>query len=258
MDHHTRTMQEFARQAEQTVTAAAFTAPDLTERLLAAMDTAATGDILDLACGPGIVTAALARRAREVVAFDLTPEMLEKARQRCAQAGLDNVRFQQGKAEQLPFAPATFDAVVTRLSIHHFADPAIVLAEMVRVVRPQGTIVIADVLSSDDAEEAELHNALEILRDPSHVRMLSRPQLLSLLRSSGLTVVSEATWDVQREFDEWADIVNDPTRTQPLRTVMCRLAQAGMDAGIDLRIEGEQLAFIHRWLLVVASKPSSL
>jgi hypothetical protein len=41
-----------------------------------------------------------------------------------------------------------------------------------------------------------------------------------------------------------------------MRTVMCRLAQAGMDAGIDLHLEGEQLAFIHRWLLVVATKPS--
>jgi ubiquinone/menaquinone biosynthesis C-methylase UbiE len=255
LDHHTRTMQEFARQAEQTVTALAFTAPDLTERLLTALGPAATGCILDLACGPGIVTAALAHRAREVVAFDLTPEMLDKAQQRCGQAGLENVRFQQGQAERLPFAPASFDAVVTRLSIHHFADPAIVLAEMVRVVRPQGTIVIADVLSSDDAQEAELHNALEILRDPSHVRMVSRQQMLSLLHSSGLTIVSEATWDVPREFDEWAHIVNDATRTQPLRTVMCRLAQAGMDAGIDLHLAGEQLAFIHRWLLVVATKP---
>lgn len=255
MDHHTRTMQEFARQAEQTVTATAFTAPDLTERLLTVLGPAATGCILDLACGPGIVTAALARRAREVVAFDLTPEMLDKAQQRCAQAGLDNVRFQQGQAEQLPFAPASFDAVVTRLSIHHFADPTLVLAEMVRVVRPQGSIVIADVLSSDDAQEAELHNALEILRDPSHVRMLSRQQMLALLCASGLTIVSEATWEVQREFDEWAHIVNDATRTQPLRTVMSRLAQAGLDAGIDLHLEGEQLAFIHRWLLVVATKP---
>ena len=121
--------------------------------------------ILDVACGPGLVTAALARRAREVVAVDLTPERLRRARQRCAAAGLTNVEFRQGSVTELPFDDGSFDAVVTRLSIHHFAEPTRPLKEMARVLRPGGRFVVADVISSEQPDESALHNAIEMLRD---------------------------------------------------------------------------------------------
>jgi ubiquinone/menaquinone biosynthesis C-methylase UbiE len=70
--------------------------------------------LLDVACGPGVVTAALAPGASSVVAFDATEEMLEKAKARCAKAGLSNVAFRSGDAENLPFKDAEFDGVVTR------------------------------------------------------------------------------------------------------------------------------------------------
>src|SRR4029079_3322625 len=126
---------------------------------------------LDVACGPGIVVEALARDAGGVVGCDLTPEMLEKARQRCAAAKLTNVRFVPGRAEALPFEDAEFDVVVSRSALHHFLDPAATLREMARVLRPGGRMVTVDVMASEDPAEAALHNALEILRDPSHVRM---------------------------------------------------------------------------------------
>jgi ubiquinone/menaquinone biosynthesis C-methylase UbiE len=147
MDHIERTRHEFGRQAANFASSAAITDQAHVERLVNPICDAAKGRVLDVACGPGIVTAELARIAREVVALDLTPEMLLKAQERCAKVGRTNVRFEEGTASALPFADASFDAVVTRLSFHHFLEPQNILAEMHRVLKPNGTLAIADVVS---------------------------------------------------------------------------------------------------------------
>ena len=254
MDFQSRVKEEFARQAERLAVAPAFTDADVLERIRAAVSPTPTTRVLDLGCGPGIVSAALAPSAQEVVAFDLTPEMLEKARQRCREAGLQNVRFDLGRAEQLPFPDGSLDAVVSRLTFHHFPDPQHVLGEMVRVTRPGGRIVVADVVSSENTEEAALHNALEILRDPSHVRMLSPSELHRLIEAAGLHVTAASTWDMGREFEEWIRITSAPERSAPLLTIMRTLAKAGIDAGIDLGFNGKTVVFKHRWLLITAEK----
>src|ERR1700724_2804308 len=104
LDHEHRVRDEFTRQAETFSASAAITDAALTQRFVAALGEAVTGSVLDVACGPGILTAAIAKSAREVVAFDLTPQMLKKAAQRCAEAGLTNVTFREGNATGLPFA----------------------------------------------------------------------------------------------------------------------------------------------------------
>ncbi len=249
-----RVQEEFSRQAETLSVAAAFTDVGILERIRAAVAPTKTMRILDLGCGPGILVAALAPHAREVVACDLTREMLERARQRCKAAGLHNVRFDLGRAEDLPFAGGGFDVVVTRATLHHFSDPQLVVGEMVRVTRPHGKIVAADVVSSENSEEAELHNALEILRDPSHVRMLPPSEILRLIGMAQLRVAATSTWEMPREFDEWLRITNSPERRAPLLTVMRALAQAGIRAGIDLNVSGNTVVFKHQWLLVTAEK----
>src|ERR1700688_3362780 len=163
LDHENRVRDEFTRQAETFSASAAITDTALTQIFVTALGEAAKGSVLDVACGPGILSAAIAKSARDVVAFDLTPEMLKKATQRCA--GLANVSFREGNAAELPFADARFDAAVTRLSVHHFDRPSRVIEEIFRVLRPGGSFVIADVISSELPAEAELQNAIEILRD---------------------------------------------------------------------------------------------
>lgn len=256
LDHDNRVRDEFTRQAETFSASAAITDAALTQRFVDALGNAASGSVLDVACGPGILSAAIARSAREVTAFDLTPQMLNKAAQHCAEAGVGNVSFREGNAAELPFANAAFDAAVTRLSVHHFDRPGRVMSEIFRVLRPGGRFVVADVISSDVPAESELQNAIEILRDPSHVRMLPGSELTSLVKEAGFAIESLTTWDKPREFEEWMGIVNDAARIPPLRAVVRALASAGASAGMGLSLDGGKVGFFHRWNLIVARKPA--
>jgi SAM-dependent methyltransferase len=255
-DHNTVTSREFTRQAASFAASPVVSGEAMLRPLVEAAGTAGAGDVLDLACGPGIVTVALAPTARSVTAFDLTPEMLARTEARAAAAGLANVTTRRGDAEHLPFADAAFDCVVTRLSIHHFTDPAAVLAEVRRVMKPGGRLVVSDIVSADDAANAALHNAIETLRDPSHVRMLPAPELVALVAGAGLSVVARSSGEQPRTFAEWAKIVDDPARIAPLGTVVAALARAGLTAGIGLAAAGDDIRFTHRWLLVAADKPA--
>jgi ubiquinone/menaquinone biosynthesis C-methylase UbiE len=255
VDHLKRVTDEFARQAQTFDLFAEKTDEQVATRFGEALGEAGRGDLLDVACGPGVVTAAIAPRAASVIAFDATEAMLDKARARCAKAGLVNVAFQSGDAENLPFEDARFDGVVTRLAVHHFADPQRALGEMFRVLRPGGAAVVVDVVSSENAEESKLQNAIERLRDPSHVRMLPASELDAGVARAGFRDLAPATWDNRREFEEWMDIIADPARAEPIRTVARALAEAGRDAGMGLSLRDGRLEFFHRWRLVRARKP---
>lgn len=255
MDHLKRVTDEFARQAEKFEVWAEQVDADVGARFGSALGNAARGRLIDVACGPGVVTAALAPSAASVVAFDATEQMLEKTKARCAKAGIRNVEFKSGNAENLPFVDAEFDGAVTRAALHHFADPQRAISEMFRVLRPGGVAIIADVISSEDADDSRLHNAIERLRDPSHVRMLPASELQSATRRAGFRDLQAATWDMNRELEEWFSIVSDPARVEPIRTVVRALAESGRNAGIGLSITGSQVVFIHRWMFLKAVKP---
>jgi hypothetical protein len=125
---------------------------------------------------------------------------------------------------------------------------------MARVVKPGGRVITVDVQSSESPEEASLHNALEILRDPSHVRMLPRSELHRAITAAGLTIEEAISWTNHREFSEWMRIAAAPERVGPLEVVMTALARSGAGAGIGLRLEDGKLRFEHTAALTVAVK----
>ena len=170
---------------------------------------------------------------------------------------LNNVTFKSGDAENLPFNDAEFDGVVTRLAIHHFANPQRALDEMFRVLRPRGVAVIVDVVSSEDRDESKLHNAIERLRDPSHVRMLPASELDAGVSRAGFRNLEHATWDMDRELEEWLAIVDDPARVEPIGTVIRTLAESGRTAGFGLSVNQGRVVFFHRWRLIRANKPTA-
>ena len=98
--------------------------------------------VLDVACGTGVVAVTAARRGAAVSGLDLAPPLIERARQNAAIAGVD-IDFVEGDAEALPYPDASFDLVLSQFG-HIFAPrPAVVVEEMLRVLKPGGRIAFA-------------------------------------------------------------------------------------------------------------------
>jgi ubiquinone/menaquinone biosynthesis C-methylase UbiE len=140
--------------------------------------------VLDVACGPGLIVVAFARVAKHATGIDLTPAMLDRARQHAAAQGVSNVTWQQDDVLPLPYADGAFSIVTSRFAFHHFLDPLAVLKQMARVCRPGGTVVVVD--SAPAPENAEAFNRMELVRDPSHVRALPLTEHLALFHAAGL------------------------------------------------------------------------
>ena len=252
MSHETTVRREFSRQAQAFAAAPVLREPEVTDRIAEALGAESLPRLLDLACGPGVLTPTLAPRAGHLVSFDLTPAVLRLGREAASAAGLTHVSHTQGAAERLPFADGCFDAAVVRLALHHLERPAVALAELRRVLRDRGRVVVLDLLTSEDLAESKLHNAIERLRDPSHRAVRPEAELRELLAGAGFRVSFADRWTRPRRFYEWAAIIADPVRTDSLETVLRQLAQAGRTAGIDLRETDGALWFDYTWCLLVA------
>jgi ubiquinone/menaquinone biosynthesis C-methylase UbiE len=150
---------QFRRQADEY---ARITSGDdkFTDSIVALADPAAADRVLDIACGPGYLTMALAQRAAAAVGLDATDKFIFGAANEAARKGIGNLRFVVGDVMRLAFGDSSFDLVACKMAFHHFPEPAQVLAQMARVVRPGGKIVIADLLTFEDAERADYHNRL--------------------------------------------------------------------------------------------------
>lgn len=119
--------------------------------------------VLDLGCGAGIDTLIAARAvgpAGRVVALDMTPAMLERARRNAALMGLDHVEVREGLMEAIPLPDASVDVVVSNGVLNLSTRKSRVLAEMLRVLRPGGRIALADLVLTEALPE-------EVLRNPT-------------------------------------------------------------------------------------------
>jgi ubiquinone/menaquinone biosynthesis C-methylase UbiE len=174
---------------------------DEANRLLIEMVQAGPQDnVLDVACGPGLVACGLAEVAGHVTGLDLTPAMIDQARARQRSKGLNNLTWAVGDAVPLAFPDEIFSVVVSRYSFHHFLDPRAVLKEMARVCSPGGRVAVIDVFTSSP-EQAAAYNHVERLRDPSHVRALSLQELTGLCDGAELKGVRTAFFKLALELE---------------------------------------------------------
>jgi len=157
--------------------------------------------VLDVACGPGLVVCAFARVARRVTGIDLTPAMVERARELQRERGLGNVTLDVGDVGALPYPDASFTIVTSRFAFHHIQEPLVVLAEMKRVCAPGGKVVVIDVEASPDPAKAAAFNRMERLRDPSHVRALPLDELLALFTAAGLPRPRTTAYSLRSELE---------------------------------------------------------
>jgi SAM-dependent methyltransferase len=185
----------------------------------------------------------------------MTPAMLERARALAAEKGLANISWQEGDVTLLPWPDGAFTVVVTRFAVHHFADPASVVAEMVRVCAPGGRIVIADTYASADPEKAAAFNRLEKLRDPSHVRCLTLAELQGLFRGAGLGEPNARFYELR---DEVRNLLarSFPNPGDDAKIVEMFAAAIGDGSlGIPVSRDGECLRYAYPVAILAARRP---
>lgn len=169
----------FARHAEEWDTLRVLHSPDepVEAALLAALDPADCGALLDVGSGTGRIAELLAPRARHVTAFDKSPEMLRIARARLQHLPPESVALVQGDFAALPFAEGEFDTVLFHQVLHYAQEPEAVLAEAARVTRAGGRIAVVD-FAAHDREDLRARHA--------HARLgFSDEQMLALLSEAG-------------------------------------------------------------------------
>jgi SAM-dependent methyltransferase len=157
---------------------------------------------VDVGTGAGTLAFALAPLVKEVVGVDVVPELLEAARG----AAPANVTFVEGDATALPFARASFDLGGTRRTLHHIARPELVVAELARVVRPGGTVLVEDQIAPIDPLAGLALDRFERSRDPSHTRLLPDVDLRSLFDANELELVRSRARRERRELDPYLDL----------------------------------------------------
>jgi len=117
---------------------------ELQERLTRLLPWQQEMTVLDVGTGTGYLAGMMAPLVGEVIGVDCAPAMLTRAGEKMVQAGYQHVSFREGMAEHLPLATGSVDVAMCHMLLHHVVSPRTVLAELRRVVRPGGYVVIID------------------------------------------------------------------------------------------------------------------
>lgn len=185
------------------------------QRLIEAASFRGNELVIDAGCGAGHTAAHVAPHVDRVFAVDLSAAMLQQAAVVCAEQGLTNVEFVQGDVETLDATlhsrtHAPIDAIVSRFSAHHWPDPNRALQTFRRLLDGHGHVFLMDVVSQDDFVYDTHLQAIELLRDPSHIRDHSVSQWLQMFDQAGFVAQSLYEWNLAIDFDDWVARMQTP------------------------------------------------
>ncbi len=200
---HTFVAEHYTSRAQDYVNSVNHSTGDDLDQIEAMLRGASSSRVLDLGCGGGHVSYCAAPHVAHVVACDVTASMLEVVAQTAAERGLPNITVEQGAAEHLPFSNAAFDVVLCRFTTHHWRNMEAGLREARRVLAPGGRAVFIDVVAPADAILDTHLQAMEVLRDPSHVRNYTLAEWIAALSRSGLSVSGITTRKLRMQFPVW-------------------------------------------------------
>ncbi len=190
--------------------------------------------VLDLGSGPGLDVFLAARQvgaAGRVIGVDMTPAMLERARANAAKIGLANVEFREGRLEALPVESGTIDAVTSNCVINLVPDKRAVFAEIARVLRPGGRVVISDILLNSRLPPAVEKDLLAYVGCVSGA--VRREEYFALVGAAGLEGV-----EVLRDVDYLAGLIEaapDEVRALEARTGVKRDEVLGRVRSVTFR-----------------------
>lgn len=205
-------------------------------------------EVLDVATAAGHTAFAFAPHVKHVWATDITPEMLDMARELAEQRGVSNVTIEIADAESLPYKDGRFDLVTCRIAAHHFVDVGPFMREATRVLKPNGVLAVVDNVVPHGPAGAYV-NGFEKLRDPSHGRCLSMEEWREAYGAAGLELKHDETIDKEMVFETWAARHDEATRSY----IRALLTEAGPEAAAFLRpgkVEHETIFHLREGILI--------
>ncbi len=172
--------------------------------------------VLDVATGAGHTAAIFAPLVANVVASDITDEMLAETRALANERELANLSTATAEAQSLPFETESFDLVTCRLAAHHFEDIERFVLSARSVLRPGGVLAVVDNVTpdaqnfpglpaSEEHEAADAYNKFERLRDPSHARALSATEWRNIFQRNDFALRDEETMEKEMAFQPWVE-----------------------------------------------------
>jgi SAM-dependent methyltransferase len=243
----------FAQRAAFYTTSAVHKDKVVLDRLVELAQVQPTDRVLDVATGTGHTAFAFAPYVSEVIATDITPEMLAEGKKLKAENGVSNVTFELADAHDLPFAPASFDVATCRRSAHHFVDIAKAMREMTRVLKPGGRLVIDDrSVPEDDFVDATL-NRLDVLHDRSHVREYRPSEWQSMLEEAGCKVEVVEPYTKHRPLSAFTEKA-DPADAREIETIVAALDKSQRAAMNVVEKDGE--IYLNHWFVMVVAVKS--
>jgi ubiquinone/menaquinone biosynthesis C-methylase UbiE len=219
------------------------------ERMVALAEPQADWRGVDVATGAGHTAYAFAPHVARMWATDITEEMLAIVRGEIAKRGLANMRVANARAEALPFEDASLDLVTSRIAPHHFESIPTFLDEARRVLKPKGTLALVDNVVPK-GRVGDYVNALERLRDPSHLRAWTMREWREALAAHGFAIAHEEEFVKPMEFSAWGGR-HDAT-TQALLRSLFEEATPAVKAFLEPEGEGDTLTFHLREGLFIA------
>lgn len=208
MDHKKNVMNQFGLNAANYVTSKMHAQGKDLDLMLQIAEGRNNSSLLDIATGGGHVANKLAPFFNSVTALDLTPEMLENAKNFIQSNGHNNVSFVQGDAENLPFPEKNFDTVTCRIAPHHFSNIDRFISESFRVLTDDGLFVLVDNVSPELNKYDQFYNYIEKKRDPSHYRAYKKTEWISWLEQKGFSIEMFTTFKKRFVFNEWCRTMN--------------------------------------------------
>ena len=181
--------------------------------------------------------------------------MLDQARKLAASRAVANVSWQQGDIYALPFENHTFDIVSCRFAFHHFEEPAKAVAEMARVCKSGGRIVLCDALAPDDPKKAAAFNAMERYRDPSTVEFRSLAFLTKLFSVVSLPAPTSSFYQVPVELEGLLKLSFPLADDRDGLRKLIGEAIDGDTMGVNARRDGETIRFNYNAAILVSTKP---
>ncbi len=206
--------------------------------------------VLDVATGAGFLALEFAKNAKIVIGCDITRNMLKKAIEKRKLTGLDNTGFLLSDVESLPFPDESFDIVSCRFAFHHFPDPRKALTEMQRACKKR--IIIVDGVSSEDRDKSLFHNYIEKLRDPSHVRIYTLPEMEEMVKDTGAVISNVTHRDIPQDFGDWMNRAGTDAKTTKVIEDLMGQSMNGDSTGLRVKLENGRLGFTYDTVILVA------